>query len=53
VGVHELDLLSVRRLVKLLMKVVIFCFEIIILAKKVEARFIASLVCGIGDGNIS
>jgi len=34
-------------------KVVILCLEIIILAKKTEARFIASLVCGVRDGNIS
>ena len=44
-----MDLLSVRRLVK----VVIFCFEIIILAKKAEACFFTSLICGIRDGNIS
>lgn len=52
-GVHGSDLLSVRRFIELLMKVVIFCFEIIILAKKAEACFVASLVSAIRDGNIS
>ena len=53
VGIRGLNLLSFRRLIKLLTKVVVFCLDIIILAKKVEACFIASLVCGLRDGNIS
>jgi hypothetical protein len=54
VGVHGPDLLSsIRRLAKLLTEVVVFCFKIIILTKKTEARFITSLVSSIGDGNIS
>ena len=53
VGVRRPDLLSVKRLVELLAKVVILCLEIIVLAKKAKARFVASLVCGIRDGNIS
>jgi hypothetical protein len=53
VGVHRPDLLSVRRFAELLAKVVILCLEIIVLVKKAEARFIASLICSIRDGSIS
>ena len=53
VSVQGIDLLSIKRLVELLTKVVVFCLDIIILAKKVEACFIASLACGLRDGNIS
>ena len=37
----------------MLRKVVVFCFEIIILAKKAELCFFASLISSIRDGNIS
>ena len=53
VGVYKMDLLSIRRLVELLADVVILGFEIIIWAKKEEARFVASLVCSGRDGSIS
>ena len=53
VGVYKPDLLSVSRLVELLAKVVILYLEIIILAKNVEAHFLASLICDVRDGNIS
>ena len=53
VGVYRTDLLSIRRLVELLANMVILGFEIIIRAKKEEARFIASLVCSGRDGSIS
>jgi hypothetical protein len=43
-GALDLNLLSVRRLVKLLSKVIILHFEIIILMKEMQARFIASLI---------
>jgi hypothetical protein len=51
--VLDLSLLSVRRLVELLMKVIVLRFEIIILTKEVQVRFIASLIWGILDGNVS
>lgn len=47
VGARVLNLLSVRRLVELLRKVVVFYFKIIILAKKAEACFVTSLICGV------
>jgi hypothetical protein len=47
VGALNLNLLSVRRLVELLSKVVVFCFEVIILMKEAHARFISGLVWGI------
>jgi len=53
VGARGSNLLSVRRLVELLRKVVVFCFEIIVLAQKAEACFVTSLICGVRDGNIS
>lgn len=53
VSVQGIDLLSIKRLVELLTEVVVFCLDIVILAKKVEARFIASLICGLRDGNNS
>ena len=52
VGVYQPDLLSVWRFVKLLVKVVILFLEIIVLVKKAEARFVASLVCSVRDGSI-
>ena len=53
VGVYRTDLLSIRRLVELLAKVVILHFEIIILVKKAQARFIAWLIGSVRDGRIS
>ena len=46
VSVLNLNLMSVRRLVELLAKMIVPCFEIIILMES-QARFIASLVWGI------
>ena len=43
-GSFDLNLLSVRRLVELLTKVIILHFKIIILTKEVEVRFVASLI---------
>jgi len=52
-GALYLNLLSVRRLVELLSKVIILRFEIIILLKEEQARFIAGLVWGVRDGSVS
>jgi hypothetical protein len=52
-GVYRSVLLSIRRFVELLAKVVILSLEIIVLAKKAQARFDASLVCSVKDGSIS
>ena len=49
VGIRGLNLLSFRRLIKLLTKVVISCYKFIILAKMAEVRFVASLVCRVRD----
>jgi hypothetical protein len=46
VGVLNLNLLRVRRLVELLAKAIVLRFEIIILTKEAQARFVASLVWG-------
>ena len=46
-GVLDLNLLSVRRLVELLSKVIVLRFEIVILMKEVQVRFVAGLVWGI------
>jgi hypothetical protein len=43
-GALDLNLLSVRRLVELLSKVIILRFEIIILMKEMQARFVTSLI---------
>lgn len=53
VGVYRTDLLSIRRLVELLVKVVILHFEIIVLAKEAQARFVVCLVGRVRDGRIS
>jgi hypothetical protein len=47
VSVLDLDLLSVRRPVVLLAKMIVLHFEIIILMKEAQAHFIASIVWGI------
>ena len=47
VGVYRTDLLSIRRLVELLAKVVILHFEIIILTKEAQARFVIGLIWGL------
>jgi hypothetical protein len=44
VSVLDLNLLSVRRLVELLAKMIVLRFEKIILTKEAQACFIASLV---------
>ena len=46
-GALDLNLLSVRRLVELLSKVIVLRFEIVILMKEAQAHFVASLVWGI------
>ena len=46
-GALDLNLLSVRRLVELLSKVIVLYFEIIILTKEMQACFIAGLVWSI------
>ena len=43
-GALDLNLLSVRRLVELLTKVIVVRFEIVILMKEAEAHFVAGLV---------
>ena len=43
-GALDLNLLSVRRLVELLSKVIVLCFEIVVLTKETQARFIAGFV---------
>jgi hypothetical protein len=43
-GALDLNLLSVRRLAKMLSKVIVLRFEVIILMKEVKARFVAGLV---------
>lgn len=53
VGIYRLDLLSVRRLVELLVKMVILCLEIVVLVKKAQARFIAHLACSVREGCVS
>jgi hypothetical protein len=45
--VLDLNLLSVRRLVELLAKMIILRFEIIILMKEAQACFVASLIWGV------
>ena len=52
VDVYMLNLLSVSRLVELLAKVVILHFEIIVLAKEVQARFVVCLIGSVRDGCI-
>jgi hypothetical protein len=47
VSVLDLNLLSVRRLVELLAKMIILRFEIIILMKEAQACFVASLIWGV------
>jgi len=42
-----LNMLSVRRLVELLAKVIVLHFEIIILTKEAQACFVAGLIWGI------
>ena len=51
-GVLDLNLLSVRRLVELLVKVIVLRLKIVVLAKKAQARFITRLVCRIKDGGV-
>jgi hypothetical protein len=46
-GALDLNLLNVRRLVELLSKVIVLRFEIIVLTKEMQARFIASLIWSI------
>jgi hypothetical protein len=53
VGIYRPDLLSVRRLVELLAKVLIIYLEIIVLAKKAQVCFIARLTCSVRDGCVS
>jgi hypothetical protein len=47
VSMLDLNLLSVRRLVELLVKMIVLRFEIIILMKEAQTCFVASLVWGI------
>ena len=42
-----MNMLSVRRLVELLAKVIVLHFEIIILTKEAQACFVAGLIWGI------
>jgi hypothetical protein len=53
VGIYRPDLLSVRRLVELLAKVLIIYLEIIVLAKKAQVCFVAHLTCSVRDGCVS
>ena len=46
-GAFDLNLQSVRRLVELLSKVIVLCFEIIILMREAQACFVTGLVWGI------
>ena len=47
VGVLNLNMLSVRRLVELLVKVIVLRLEIIILTKEAQACFVAGLIWGV------
>jgi hypothetical protein len=46
-GALVMNLLSVRRLVELLSKVTVLRFEIVVLMKETQARFVTSLVWSI------
>ena len=51
VSVLDLNLLSIRRLVELLAKVIVLCFEIIILMKEAQVSYGAyEMVMSLDDG---